>query len=77
MQMPHPAMLRRLVEEYQTLMTPEGDGEAGAGRSDLWAQDLACALCMSTGTREVGRAVETARRLLAASHDPESSAIAG
>lgn len=70
MLMPHPAMLRRLVEEYETLTAHDGDGEADAGRRDLRAQDLAYTLCVSTGTREVGQALETARRLLAAAHDP-------
>lgn len=70
MLMPHPAMLRRLVEEYETLMAHDGDGEADPGRRVLRAQDLAYTLCVSTGTREVGQALEAARRLLAAAHDP-------
>lgn len=70
MLMPHPAMLRRLVDEYETLMAHEGDGEDDRRRRDLRAQDLAYTLCVSTGTRDVGQALETARRLLAASPDP-------
>ncbi|MFJ7073732.1 DUF5133 domain-containing protein [Streptomyces sp. NPDC098781] len=70
MLMPHPAMLRSLVEEYETLIAHEGDGKAGRGGRDLRAQDLAYTLCVSTGTREVGQALETARRLLAAAHEP-------
>ncbi|MFE5812703.1 DUF5133 domain-containing protein [Streptomyces sp. NPDC056479] len=70
MLMPHPAMLRRLVEEYETLMADQGDGAAGRGGRDLRAQDLAYTLCVSTGTREVGQALKTARHLLAAAHDP-------
>jgi len=59
--MPHPTLLRRLVEEYETLMAHQGDGEDGTARRDLRAQDLAYTLCVSTGTREVGRALEAAR----------------
>ncbi|MFJ8630757.1 DUF5133 domain-containing protein [Streptomyces sp. NPDC093568] len=74
MLMPHPAMLRRLVEEYEALMAHEGDGAAGRGGRDLRAQDLAYTLCVSTGTREVGQALRTARRLLAAAYDPVAPA---
>ncbi|ELS50389.1 DUF5133 domain-containing protein [Streptomyces viridochromogenes] len=74
MLMPHPVVLRGLVEEYEALMAREGGGEAGKG---LRAQDLAYTLCVSTGTREVGQALATARRLLAAARDPEEPAIAG
>ncbi|MGW1953246.1 DUF5133 domain-containing protein [Streptomyces sp. NPDC001920] len=70
MLMPHPAMLRRLVDEYETLMAHEGGGEEDRSRRDLRAQDLAYTLCVSTGTRDVGQALETARRLLAAAPDP-------
>ncbi|KUO02793.1 DUF5133 domain-containing protein [Streptomyces caeruleatus] len=71
MLMPHPTMLRRLVEEYETLMAQQGDTQDGPARRDLRAQDLAYTLCVSTGTREVGGALEAARRLLAAAaHDP-------
>lgn len=70
MLIPHPAMLRRLVDEYETLLAHERDGEDGKGQRDLRAQDLAYTLCVSTGTRDVTRALEEARRLLAAAHDP-------
>ncbi|EGX57522.1 hypothetical protein SZN_22396 [Streptomyces zinciresistens K42] len=66
---PHPTMLRGLVEEYEALMAQEHTGDGSAGR-DPRALDLAYTLCVSTGTRETGPALETARRLLAAAHDP-------
>ncbi|WP_328430013.1 DUF5133 domain-containing protein [Streptomyces sp. NBC_00443] len=75
MLMPHPAMLRRLVEEYEALGAHDSDLEAGAGRRDLRAQDLAYTLCVSTGTREVGQALEVARRMLAAAHDPVTAHV--
>ncbi|MFF5184685.1 DUF5133 domain-containing protein [Streptomyces sp. NPDC000345] len=57
---PHPAVLRALVEEYETL-TATATPEARAR-----AQDLAYTLCVSTGTRDVGSALETARGWLVA-----------
>jgi hypothetical protein len=70
MLMPHPAMLRRLVEEYETLSAHEDDDADGRRRRDVRAQDLAYTLCVTTGTRDVARALEAARRLLARAHDP-------
>ncbi|WP_369268934.1 DUF5133 domain-containing protein [Streptomyces sp. R11] len=75
MLMPHPAMLRRLVEEYEALVAHDSDLEAGTGRRDLRAQDLAYTLCVSTGTREVGKALEVARHMLAAAHDPVAAQL--
>ncbi|MDQ0955043.1 hypothetical protein QFZ24_008966 [Streptomyces phaeochromogenes] len=69
MLMPHPATLRRLVDEYEALTAPEGEGGAVA-KPDQRAQDLAYTLCVSTGTRDVMRALERARRLLAAPRQP-------
>jgi len=73
--MPHPAILRRLVEEYEALVA-EGPEEA-LTRTDGRAQELAYTLCVSTGTREIGRALETARRQLAEAYraDAVSTAV--
>ena len=60
MLMPHPAVLRTLVEEYEAA-TAAGTPQAGAR-----AQDLAYTLCVSTGTRDVGSALRTAHRWLTA-----------
>ncbi|MGW6472529.1 DUF5133 domain-containing protein [Streptomyces nigra] len=68
MLMPHPTLLRRLVDEYEALMTRTAPGEH-PDRQDPRVQDLAYTLCVSTGTREVGQALETARHMLAASLD--------
>jgi hypothetical protein len=73
MLMPHPATLRRLVDEYEALIAPEGEGEGEGGAvasPDQRAQDLAYTLCVSTGTRDVRRALERARRHLAAARPP-------
>ncbi|WP_425424588.1 DUF5133 domain-containing protein [Streptomyces phaeochromogenes] len=69
MLMPHPATLRRLVDEYEALIVPEDESGAVA-KPDQRAQDLAYTLCVSTGTRDVRRALERARRHLAAVRRP-------
>ena len=71
MLIPHPAVLRRLVEEYETALAEEA--ERGGGASPR-AQDLAYTLCVSTGTRNVARALEAAHRLLAATPPSRSAA---
>ncbi|MGW3938064.1 DUF5133 domain-containing protein [Streptomyces phaeochromogenes] len=69
MLMPHPTTLRRLVDEYEALIVPEGESGAVV-KPDQRAQDLAYTLCVSTGTRDVRRALERARRHLAAVRQP-------
>ncbi|MCK8437724.1 DUF5133 domain-containing protein [Streptomyces sp. D2-8] len=65
---PHPAVLRRLVDEYEALAA------AGAARGPAElnprARDLAYTLCVSTGTRDVKRALEAAHQWLAAAPAP-------
>lgn len=55
---PRPAVLRKLVDEYETLR------ESGADEHHPQARDLAYTLCVSTGTRDVRHALETARQWL-------------
>ena len=64
MLIPHPAVLRRLVGEYESALAE--DTVAAARGTSPRAQDLAYTLCVSTGTRDVGHALEVARRMLAA-----------
>lgn len=59
---PNPATLRNLLEEYEELLERHG-GQDPAG-SGARAQDLAYTLCVLTGTRDVGAALDTARRHL-------------
>ncbi|GAA3998934.1 DUF5133 domain-containing protein [Streptomyces marokkonensis] len=64
MLMPHPVMLRGLVDEYEAAVVHEpADTTGGPGPR---TRDLAYTLCVSTGTRDVTRALEAARRWLAA-----------
>ncbi|NYV74235.1 DUF5133 domain-containing protein, partial [Streptomyces sp. UH6] len=46
---PHPATLRKLVDEYHALLAEEA--ERGGPRTGRRSEDLAYTLCVSTGTR--------------------------
>jgi hypothetical protein len=62
MLMPHPAVLRSLLEQYETLAflhAVAGDPEA---RQRM--EDVSYTLCVSTGTRDIDTALATARRQL-------------
>lgn len=71
---PHPAVLRRLVDEYEALAA------AGAARGPAElnprARDLAYTLCVSTGTRDVKRALEAAHQWLAPAPAPVREPVA-
>ncbi|GLP65304.1 MULTISPECIES: DUF5133 domain-containing protein [unclassified Streptomyces] len=71
MLIPNRTFLRRLVEEYEALRAEE---TANAAEPGPRARDLAYTLCVSTGTRDVRLALETAHRLLAAM--PERARLA-
>jgi len=58
---PDPAVLRRLVDDYEQL-PQEGTPQA----SGALARDLAYTLCVITGNRDVRQALATAHRWLAA-----------
>ncbi|MFE3169394.1 DUF5133 domain-containing protein [Streptomyces sp. NPDC059224] len=73
MLMPHPATLRRLLTEYETLLTIEGtDGTAPGPR----LQDLAYTLCVSTGTREITQALRVAHDHLGQPIDSAGTGVA-
>ncbi|MGW7257518.1 DUF5133 domain-containing protein [Streptomyces sp. NPDC054834] len=61
---PHPATLRKLVEEYEGLLAADEGREVSGGGPR--ARDLAYTLCVLTGTRDVGVALQAAHRHLAA-----------
>ncbi|MFF7794870.1 DUF5133 domain-containing protein [Streptomyces sp. NPDC007991] len=65
---PPPAVLRRLVDEYEALSAAARPGEP----ADLSARarDLAYTLCVSTGTRDAERALEVAHQWLATAPAP-------
>ncbi|MEU0387890.1 DUF5133 domain-containing protein [Streptomyces chartreusis] len=65
---PHPAVLRRLVDAYEALSAavPASDPAHVSAR----ARDLAYTLCVSTGTRDVERALDVAHQWLATAPAP-------
>ncbi|KJK36441.1 hypothetical protein UK15_27020 [Streptomyces variegatus] len=65
---PHPAVLRRLVDEYEALAAAEA--ARGPAEQNPRARDLAYTLCVSTGTRDVERALDAAHQWLAAAPAP-------
>ncbi|WP_369194188.1 DUF5133 domain-containing protein [Streptomyces djakartensis] len=69
---PNPAVLRRLVDEYEALSA----ADAGRGpETNPRARDLAYTLCVTTGTRDVRRALEAAHQWLAAASVPARETI--
>lgn len=62
MLMAHPTVLRDLLDEYEQLLILRAHDDTEEVRRRL--DDVAYTLCVSTGTREVEAARETARRQL-------------
>ncbi|KKZ70836.1 DUF5133 domain-containing protein [Streptomyces showdoensis] len=73
MLMAHPAVLRELIEQYETLMMlkAENGGEEVRRRMD----DLAYTLCVSTGTRDVDAALIAARHRLPGARPEDDSVL--
>ncbi|MEW2548464.1 DUF5133 domain-containing protein [Streptomyces sp. NPDC047002] len=63
MLMAHPAILRNLVEQYQTLRALHA--EKGTAESRRRLEDVTYTLCVSTGTRTPEEALVVAHRRLA------------
>lgn len=64
MLMPHPTVLRNLVDRYETLCADaESEGVDPGVQQQL--QDTAYTLCVSTGTREITSALAAARKHIA------------
>ncbi|MFF4901788.1 DUF5133 domain-containing protein [Streptomyces sp. NPDC001068] len=62
MLMPHPATLRGLLTEYETLLAVDALVDDSVPGRRL--EDLAYTLCVSTGTREIAQALQVARDYL-------------
>ncbi|UYQ66756.1 DUF5133 domain-containing protein [Streptomyces peucetius] len=62
--MPHPAILRNVVEEYRELVALH-EAECSS-RIDTQLLDAACALCAATGARTIEAALAAARQELEA-----------
>ncbi|MFE7551039.1 DUF5133 domain-containing protein [Streptomyces gardneri] len=73
MLMADPAVLRGLIEQYETLkaLRAENGGEEVRRRMD----DLAYTLCVSTGTRDVDAALIAARHRLPGARPEDDSVL--
>ncbi|WP_411135880.1 DUF5133 domain-containing protein [Streptomyces sp. C10] len=75
MPMAHPAVLRELVEEYETLeLLHARQGKAEVRRR---MDDIASTLCVSTGTHDVDAALMAARHRLPGDGVKDASLVAG
>ncbi|MFI8280791.1 DUF5133 domain-containing protein [Streptomyces sp. NPDC085929] len=64
MLMAHPAVLARLVEEYEMVSQPQVGGRRELLRQRL--EDVVYTLCVSTGTRDIDAALASARERMGA-----------
>ncbi|KPI02687.1 hypothetical protein OV450_4610 [Actinobacteria bacterium OV450] len=64
MLMAHPAVLARLVEEYETVARLRAGERRDAVRQRL--EDVVYTLCVSTGTRDIDAALVSARERMSA-----------
>jgi hypothetical protein len=68
--MAHPAVLRKLVEQYEALHALHA--ETGTAQARTRMEDVVYTLCVSTGTRDIDAALAAARRQLAGAGRAES-----
>ncbi|WP_327260989.1 MULTISPECIES: DUF5133 domain-containing protein [unclassified Streptomyces] len=78
--MTHPAVLTRLVEEYERESELRAAGPHGPVRQQM--EDVVYTLCVSTGTRDIDAALAAARERmdtawLGDAYDPEAAAQGG
>lgn len=73
MLMAHPAVLRNLIDQYEALriLHAEDGSEEVCRRMD----DVTYTLCVSTGTRDIGAALVTARHQLAGARTQDDSLL--
>lgn len=71
--MAHPAVLRNLVEQYETLRALHAENGSTEVRQRM--DDVAYTLCVSTGTRNVDAALVAARRRLPLARTKEDSLL--
>ncbi|GHH77861.1 hypothetical protein GCM10018793_26970 [Streptomyces sulfonofaciens] len=74
MLMAHPALVNNLIQQYEALRALHA--ENGSPRTRQRLEDLACSLCVTTGTRDVEAALVAARRRLHAGHGEEDCLLA-
>ncbi|MFI6106904.1 DUF5133 domain-containing protein [Streptomyces sp. NPDC093595] len=74
MLMAHPAVLKNLVEQYETLKLLQAD-EAASPEVRQRIDDIAYTLCVSTGTRDVDAALIAARYRLPGARPEDDSLL--
>ncbi|MEU1072855.1 MULTISPECIES: DUF5133 domain-containing protein [unclassified Streptomyces] len=75
MLMAHPAVLKDLVERYETLRTLYAqEASAEVGRR---IEDVTYTLCVSTGTRDIEAALAAAHRRMSGARTEGDFALAG
>ncbi|MEE1754563.1 DUF5133 domain-containing protein [Streptomyces sp. SP18CS02] len=73
MLMAHPAVLAKLIEEYETLKGLHAQADTPQVRRRL--EDVTYTLCVSTGTRDGESALAAARRQLRATRLEDDSLL--
>ncbi|MFF8598073.1 DUF5133 domain-containing protein [Streptomyces sp. NPDC015232] len=73
MLMAHPAVLRNLIEQYETLQVLQAENGGEEVRRRM--EDLAYTLCVSTGTRDVDAALIAARHRLPGARPEDDSVL--
>ncbi|WP_329243781.1 DUF5133 domain-containing protein [Streptomyces sp. NBC_01478] len=73
MLMAHPAVLKDLVERYETLRALHAENGSPATRRRM--DDVAYTLCVSTGTQDVDVALVAARHQLPGARPQDDSVI--
>ncbi|MFH8989395.1 DUF5133 domain-containing protein [Streptomyces sp. NPDC017940] len=74
MLMAHPAVLKNLVERYETLRALHA--EQGTAETRQRMDDVAYTLCVSTGTRDIDAALVAARNQLPGTRTGDDSVLA-
>ncbi|MEU2564892.1 DUF5133 domain-containing protein [Streptomyces longispororuber] len=75
MLMAHPAVLKDLVEQYETLRALHTHNSTEQVRRRM--DDVAYTLCVSTGTRDIDAALLAARHRLPRTRPQDESLLAG
>jgi hypothetical protein len=71
--MAHPAVLRNLVEQYDTLRILQAENGTPEVRQRM--DDIAYTLCVSTGTRDIDAALAAARHRLPGARPQDDSLL--
>ncbi|MFE2708236.1 DUF5133 domain-containing protein [Streptomyces mirabilis] len=73
MLMAHPAVLKDLIEQYETLHVLHAENGSPAAQQRM--DDVAYALCVSTGTRDIDAALIAARHQLPGARPQDDSVL--